>query len=100
MQVSWELTARAFFDQLSKREQMLVERSVTRLANNWEQLEHTHLQKLKGLSSKDDEHPMFQLKAGRDLRVLLYRQDQLIVVVDVLRHSQVERLRSVSELRP
>jgi hypothetical protein len=72
MQVSWELTARAFFDQLSKHEQTLVERSVLRVADNWEQLERSHLQRLRGLSSQIG-HPLLQLKAGRDLSVLLFR---------------------------
>jgi len=99
MQVSWESAARAFFDQLSKREQTLVERSLTRLANNWEQRECRHLlQRLRDLASKDG-HPIFQLRVGRDLRVLLYRQGQLMVV-DIVRHGQIEGLRSVSGLRP
>jgi hypothetical protein len=49
MQVSWELTARSFFDQLSKRDQAAVERSVLRVAENWEQLEPTHLKQVIGV---------------------------------------------------
>ena len=100
MQVSWESAARAFFDQLPKRQQALVERSLTRLADNWEQRERRHLlQKLKGLPSKDG-HPIFQLRVGAGLRVLLYRQEHLIVVVDIVRYGQIEGLRSASGLRP
>ncbi len=97
--VSWELTARTFFDQLSKREQALVERSVLQLADNWEQLAPKHLHTLRGLSGKDGQ-PLLALSAGRDLRVIHYREDQHIVVVDVLRHSQIERLRSTPGFRP
>jgi hypothetical protein len=96
MKVSWELTALSFFDQLPRREQAVVERAVLRLADNWDQ---SHLRRLKGLSSKDG-RSLLELRAGPDLRVLLYRHGQRIVVVDILRHSQIERLRSTSEFRP
>jgi hypothetical protein len=93
MEISWELTARAFFDQLSSREQRAIEKSLGRLANNWDQQQRTNLQQLRGLRSKDD-HSLLQLRAGPDLRVLLYRQGQRIFVVDIVRHSQIEHLRS------
>jgi hypothetical protein len=86
MDVSWELTARAFFDQLSNRDRNAIEQSLARLANNWDQLQPTHLRKLTGLSSKDGSS-LLELRAGPDLRVLLYRLGQRIVVVDIVRHS-------------
>ena len=93
MQVSWDLTARAFFDQLSIRDKTAVERAVVRLVENWEQLEATHLHRLAGLASKDG-CPLQVLRVGRDLRVLLYRKNERITIIDVLRHSQIERLRT------
>jgi hypothetical protein len=93
MQISWELTAVAFFDQLSGQDRRRIEQSLSRLASNWNQQERTHLKKLTGLTSKDG-HSMLELRAGKDLRVLLYRQGDRIVVVDIVRHSQIERLRS------
>jgi hypothetical protein len=95
MQVSWELTARSFFDQLSKRDQAAVERSVQRVAENWEQLEPIELKQLIGVSDKSG-RPLMVLRAGNDLRVLLYRIDQRVIVVDVLRRSQIERLQARS----
>ncbi len=92
MQVSWKLAARSFFDQLPKTEQRLVEQAVERLASTWQP---SRLRKINGLFG-EDRQPLLQLGVGRDLRVLLYRRDQTIVVVDVLRHSQIERLRSAS----
>jgi hypothetical protein len=93
MQISWELTALAFFDQLSGLDRKRIEQSLERLAKNWNQQERTNLKKLVGLSSKEG-HVLLQLRAGQDLRVLLYRDGDRIVVVDVVRHSQIERLRS------
>jgi len=92
MQVSWKLAARSFFDQLSKSQQKSVEQAVERLASDWQP---SRLQKVDGLFSEDGQ-PLLKLKVGQDLRVLLYRRAQTIVVVDVLRHSQIERLRSAS----
>jgi mRNA-degrading endonuclease RelE of RelBE toxin-antitoxin system len=95
MQVSWELTARSFFDQLSKRDQAAVERSVLRVAENWEQLEPTHLKQVIGVSNESG-RPLMVLRVGGDLRVLLYRIDQRVVVLDVVRRSQIERLQARS----
>lgn len=95
MQVLWELTARSFFDQLSKRDQAAVERSVLRVAENWEQLERTHLKQLIGVTDERG-RPLMMLRVGNDLRVLLYRIDQRVVIVDILRRSQIERLQARS----
>ena len=78
---------------LPSRDRNAIEQSLVRLANNWEQLQRTHLQKLSGLSSKHG-HSLLQLRDEPDLRVPLYRVGERIVVVDIVRHSQIERLRS------
>jgi hypothetical protein len=96
MQVLWELTARSFFDQLSKRDQAAVERSVLRAAENWEHLGPTHLKQVIGVSDKNG-RPLMVLRVGGDLRVLLNRIDKRVVVVDVLRRSQIERLQARSQ---
>jgi mRNA-degrading endonuclease RelE of RelBE toxin-antitoxin system len=92
MQISWQLTALAFFDQLSTNDRGKIEQQLERLAKDWDQQEPRR-ERLTGLSSKDG-HSIFSLRAGPDFRVLFYRPRDRILVVDIVRHSQIERLRS------
>jgi mRNA-degrading endonuclease RelE of RelBE toxin-antitoxin system len=95
MKIDWEFTAQTFFDQLPKREQDQVARSVDFVAKNWEAaLMRAQLKALQA-PDKNTGNQLYSLRAGSDLRVLMFRRENSIVVVDVVRQSQIERLRSI-----
>jgi hypothetical protein len=95
MEVNWAFTARTFLDQLPKREQQQVMSSVEHAAQNWGvALGSSRLKALQGFP-KDESEQLYLLRAGHDLRVLISRRENIIVVVDVVRRSQIERLQSI-----
>lgn len=92
MQLEWSLPANSYLDQLSLVERSEVLRAVEQLPASWERLEGTHLHRLKG-----DPNDLYSLRVGYDLRVLVWRRGDLITVVDVVRRSQIDGLRRVTE---
>jgi mRNA-degrading endonuclease RelE of RelBE toxin-antitoxin system len=88
MKIDWDFTAQTFLDQLPAHEQARVTHAVTQLGANWDGLEGKQLSQVNGALSE-----LFSLRVGGDLRVLLRRRGDTIVVVDVVRRSQIEGLR-------
>jgi hypothetical protein len=91
MEVDWEYTALAAFDHFEKREREAITRAVDRLAINWDQLRATHLIRLQG-PAIDPQEVIYSLRAGKDLRVLLTFKEDHLVILDIVRHSQMQRL--------
>lgn len=94
MEIVWDFTAGAYFDQLSLEDRSKVVHSLKRLAADWNAFGALRLHRLS-----PDEPDLFSLRVGADLRVLLRRESDLITVVDVVRHSQVDGLRQLTKDR-
>jgi mRNA-degrading endonuclease RelE of RelBE toxin-antitoxin system len=95
MKLDWDFAAESYLDQLASRERARVLHAVEKLPTKWDSLIGSALKQLKG-----DQDNVFSLRVGSDLRVLVRRGDDVITVVDVVRSSQVEGLRRLSERRP
>ena len=87
MNIEWDYTAEVYLDQLPLQERARVVHTVDKLATEWARLEGGQLQRL----SWDD---LYALRVGGDLRVLVRRQDDVVVVVDVIRRAQIDSLRA------
>lgn len=96
MKVEWTLVAQTFLDQLSQPDRARVEHALQRLGQDWSQL-RGRLSLLK--SERAAEPPLFSLRVGHDLRVLLRQRDDTISVVDVVRRTQIEGLRDLWRAR-
>jgi len=92
MPLEWNLTAESYLDQLPSVERSKVLHAVEQLSANWDRLEGTRLHRLVG-----GQNDLYSLRAGSDLRVLVLRRGDLITVVDVVRKSQIDGLRRVTE---
>ena len=92
MQLEWSLTADSYLDQLPSVERSKVLHAVEQLPASWERLEGTRLHRLIG-----DPNDLHSLRVGSDLRVLVRRRGDLITVVDVVKRSQIDGLRRVTE---
>jgi hypothetical protein len=90
MQVVEELTAQMFVDQLSPRERASVERVLLRLGQAKNLNEVSGIKRLA--TSKLDKPVYYTIPVGHDLRVVFYVEDNRIVVVDVIRRSQLRGL--------
>lgn len=90
MKVDWDFTAEAFLDQLPPHERAKVVHAVQLLSTAPDESDRAQLTKLAGIQSD-----LYSLRAGSDLRVLLRKGNGTITVVDVVRRSQVEGLRSL-----
>ena len=97
MNVEWNFTAQTYLDQLSSEERVRTERAVGRLRDNWDALHATALSRVTGGSPAGAD--LLALQVGHDLRVLLRRQKDTIVVVDVVRRGQIEGLRGLRGVR-
>lgn len=93
MQIDWDFTAQTYLDQLPRREQAQVTRAVERLGDAWDALEPNRLSRLK--SPLPESVPLYALRVGSDLRVLLKRDADMITVVDVVRRAQIDGLREL-----
>lgn len=88
MTQEWTFSAQSYLDQLSPEERGKVLHALEGLSMDEPQTTH----RLKRLSGADE---LYALRVGADLRVLLRRQGSRVTVVDVVRRSQVEGLRTV-----
>jgi hypothetical protein len=90
MQVRWELPARMFAEQLSKREQETLYRNIELLANDWE-ARSKFLKRVRTEAAGS----AYTLNVGNDLRVVLARHGNTLIIVDLVRRSQLKRLRDI-----
>jgi len=88
MQVEWEYTAETFFDQLSRPDQAKVLHALDRLSNDSDGRAVNELHKIAG-----SEEDLFSLLAGADIIVVMRKQDDKIIVVDVVPKRQIEGMR-------
>ena len=86
VRLDWTFAAESYLDQLSPEERSKVLHAVEQLPTAWDSLETSRLQQVKC--------PIRDMRVGAVLRVLVVRQGNVIMVVDVVRRSQVEGLRS------
>ncbi len=98
MYVITESTALAVLNQLQPSDKERVNRAIERLATNWDAIAPSHVQKMERLVSSDGK-PLFSYRAFKDFRVFLYKNENEIRVVDVIRRSQLESLRSLPGAR-
>ncbi len=88
MRLEWTYAALSLLDQLNDSDASNVRQAVERLPSQWDALQNQNrLKRLSGGLSG-----LFVLNAGRDLRVLVERQNDKIVVRDVVRQHQIESL--------
>ena len=92
MKIAWSLTAESYLDQLSPTERAKVTNAVAKLKTEWGK-PGAELKQLAG-----DQDDLFSLRVGSDIRVLVKRDDDAVIVVDVVRRSQIEGLRRVASL--
>jgi hypothetical protein len=96
MKIVWELTARSFFDQLSPRDKATIQRQLTELGRL--PVESTGpMTLLKGVYDQQ-RRQLYSLRAGADLRLLLYRTHDGVVVADIVRRSQLQGLQAKAGL--
>ena len=97
MKVEWQLPGRMFVEQLSSRAQATLRDNIEVLAKRWEK--HDPLEKpssLKVLTARNySGSPIYSFRVGTDLRVILTRRGDTIVILDLVRHSQINKLRSI-----
>ena len=97
MKVEWQLPARMFVEQLSSRTQATLRDNIEILAKRWER--HAPSEKpssLKVLTTKNRSgSPIYSFGVGTDLRVILTLRGDTIIVLDLVRNSQINKLRSI-----
>lgn len=91
MKVLFSPVAIAAIDSLSEKDQGAIRRSIDKIASlDLNALnEVRRMNKLHGLEEKSD---YYSLRASRDLRVILELVEGGIVILDVARHSTIEKL--------
>lgn len=95
MNLEWTFTAESYLDQLSPAEKSRVLHAVERLPEEWDRLDSVQL----NLIGRGGHAALYSLRVGADFRVLVERRDQGIFVVDVVRTSQIDGLRRLTEAR-
>jgi hypothetical protein len=90
MQIEWELPARMFIEQLSKRAQDTLAHDVQSLAEEWDWKSN----RLK-LVGKGRSGSVYSFRVGTDLRVILTRRGNTLVILDLVRNSQINKLRDI-----
>ena len=83
--LDWTFVAESYLDQLSPEERSMVLHVVEQLPAKWDSLDKDRFTLNESTR---------YVRVGADLRVLVVRQDDVILVIDVVRRSQVEGLRS------
>jgi mRNA-degrading endonuclease RelE of RelBE toxin-antitoxin system len=94
MKVDWDFTAQTYLDQLSPQEQAKVLLAVKRLESDSPQVEQSHVTKLAAASHGENGN-LYSLRVGNDLRVLFRRLGKAVTILDVVRRSQIDRLRQL-----
>jgi hypothetical protein len=97
MKVEWQLPARMFVDQLSGEERATVLDHIYFLADYWEK-QSGQLPSLKVLmtGSNYSGPRLYEYRVGTDLRAILTRPSRnTIEILDLVRRSQIEKLRSI-----
>lgn len=94
MQLIWELPARMFTEQLSQLERAKVRKAIEGLSNDWDP-DSPHLK----LINRGEEEPIYLFKTGMDFRAVLKREDAKLIVIDVVRRSQIDSLRTILQKR-
>ncbi len=94
MPIALSLNAISFLNQVSRTEAQRIERALERLSFNYEALSQTHVNRLAAASDKDG-HPLSSYRVSRDVRVFLFVDRQTINVVDIIRKSQIDSLKSL-----
>jgi hypothetical protein len=98
MNVDWELTAQALFNQLSKAEQDQILMSLNEIEDEPEcWTKRDDIQTLTDVSGSN--RKLYVIKVGKGLRVILSRRRSTIVVVDVFPIGQIEGLRSAQRTK-
>lgn len=90
MNLEWTFTAETYLDQLPPEERAKVLHVIERLPTEWDSLGAPQLQKLSGAKEE-----LYSLRVGADLRVVFRRQANVIIIVDVVRRSQIDGLRRI-----
>jgi hypothetical protein len=96
MQIIEELTAQMFLDQLSHQEKAAVDRIFSKLSAATDISEVRGIRRLvTGFSGR----ALYSVPAGKDLRVIFYVDNNQVIVVDVVRRSQLHGLQFGRRLR-
>jgi hypothetical protein len=93
MHVTWDYAAQVFLDQLAPSQKAAVERAMSRLGSQFDELKGD-LKPLVGFHEQPGEQ-YYSLGVDRDLRVILRYSKEAIRVMDIVPRRQIERLRSV-----
>jgi hypothetical protein len=94
MKVVWELPARMAADQLSQREKERLAQSVQLLVADWS----NEAVALKTIGSGGS-GSVYSFRVGQDVRVILTKRAASIVILDVVRNSQIEKLSTALKRR-
>ena len=94
MELEWTFSAESYLDQLPHEERSKVLHAVERLSAGWDSLHNGRLTLLTG-----DQGGLYSLRVGADLRVIVRRQENVILVIDVVRRSQIDGLRQLANQR-
>jgi hypothetical protein len=94
MQIVWELPARMAAEQLSQREKEKLAQSVQLLVADWS----NKAVALKVIGSGGS-GSVYSFRVGQDVRVILTRRAASLVILDVVRNSQIEKLASALKRR-
>ena len=88
MNVEWDFTGQAFFDQLAQDDRARVMKAVEKLAKDWDSMNFSHVQRLK----TGNDEVLYTLRVDKDIRVLFVLNENVLVVVDIVRSNQIEKL--------
>jgi hypothetical protein len=94
MRIARGLNAISFLNQLSKPESARVFKSIERFSSHYDALLASHVRKTRGLKDRTG-HDLYTYRAGQDLRVFFYVENQTLYVVDIARRSQLDSIGSL-----
>ncbi len=97
MEIEWQLPALMYAEQLSAKAQATLKQNLGILAHQWERLEAPRKPgSLKAITTPNyPGPPTYSFRVGTDLRVILTLRDGKIVILDLVRNGQINKLRSI-----
>jgi hypothetical protein len=84
MQITWQIVAQSYLDQLSAQERTRIQHAVRSAAEGWDSLDRQHIEIMRS-----DGDPVYVLRAGRDFRIFVSRKGDALEVLDIARWTQL-----------
>ena len=97
MPVALSLNAISFLNQIPRAEAQRIERALERLSANYDLLSQSHVRRLIGTENQSG-HLLSSYRVAHDVRAFIYVDQGVINVVEIIRKSQLDSLKSLPRI--